>query len=41
MQKIMFLLFVHGEFIFHLVLMDSLNEFLRKISFRKIHRVIM
>ena len=33
----MFLLFVHRDLIFHLIF----NEFLRKIPFRKMHRVMI
>jgi hypothetical protein len=39
-QKLMFLLFVHGELIFHLILMVFFSEFLRKIPFRKMHSII-
>ena len=40
LQKWMFLLFVHREFIFYPI-MVFLNEFLRKIPFIKIHGVVM
>ena len=35
MQKWIILLFVHGEFIFHLILMGFFNEFLSKIPLIK------
>lgn len=41
-QKSMFLLLVNGAFISHLILMGFyFNEFFRKITFGKMHSIIM